>query len=320
MLARIGETLKRASGVLITAHERPDGDAIGSAIALDMGLRYIGVRTVVMLSDPVPDAYRFLKGIESILTPSSLGWQPEMIVALDSTEWERVGGFIQEFLPNTVTINIDHHTSNRQFADLNWVDIHAAATGEIVLDLINHLQIPIDPDMASALYTAMATDTGFFQHSNTSPQVLSKCARLAELGANPHFISEQIHEHKSFEGLKALGFALSSIRVSPKGAVAWIGISLEDMQRLNVKDEELEGFVNYPKSIRGVEVGILFRQVEANKVRVGLRSRGQVDVSAIAQFFGGGGHYRAAGCTIEGAWDEVIEQVVKLCCNRAGEF
>ncbi|HHW08048.1 MAG TPA: bifunctional oligoribonuclease/PAP phosphatase NrnA [Clostridia bacterium] len=320
MLARIGEALSRVKGALITAHERPDGDAIGSAIALDMALRYLGIRTVVMLSDPVPDMYRFLKGTESILMPSSLGWKPEAVVALDSTEWDRVGEFIHQYLPGTVTINIDHHASNREFADLNWVDINAAATGEMVLDLIEYLQVPIDMDAATALYTAMATDTGFFQHGNTTAKVLSKCARLAELGANPHFISEQIHEYKSFESLKALGFALSSIQLSPKGSVAWIGLSLADMERLKVKEEELEGFVNYPRSIKGVEVGILFRQVETNKVRVGLRSRGQVDVSAIAQAFGGGGHYRAAGCTVAGDLDEVIEEVVKLCCQRAGEF
>jgi len=320
MLARIGEALRKVKGVLITAHERPDGDAIGSAIALDLALRCLGIRTVVMLADPVPELYRFLKGTESILQPSALGWQPEAVVALDSTEWDRVGGFIQKFLPGTLTVNIDHHASNREFADLNWVDVKAAATGEMVLDLIQYWQVPIDPDMASALYTAMATDTGFFQHGNTTAQVLSKCARLAELGANPHFISEQIHEYKSFESLKALGFALSSIQLSPKGSVAWIGLSLEDMERLQVKEEELEGFVNYPKSIKGVEIGILFRQVEPRKVRVGLRSRGQVDVSAIAQVFGGGGHYRAAGCTVEGALPEVMEQVVRLCCQRAGEF
>lgn len=320
MLARIGEALRKVQGVLITAHERPDGDAIGSAIALDLALRYLGIRTVVMLADPVPEVYRFLKGADSILLPSPLGWQPEVVVALDSTEWERVGEFIQKYLPDTLAINIDHHASNKEFADLNWVDVNAAATGEMVLDLIRHLQVPIDPDMASALYTALATDTGFFQHGNTTPQVLSKCAMLAELGANPHFISEQIHEYKSFESLRALGFALSSIKLSPKGYVAWIDLSLEDMKRLQVKEEELEGFVNYPKSIKGVEIGILFREVETNKVRVGLRSRGQVDVSAIAQMFGGGGHYRAAGCTVEGALDEVVEQVVRLCCQRAGEF
>lgn len=320
MFGRIVDTLRRAKGVLITAHERPDGDAIGSAIALDKGLQLLGIRTVVMLNDPVPQAYRFLRGSESILVPSSLGWQPDVIVALDSTEWERVGSFVQDFLPDATTINIDHHASNREFAYLNWVDIDAAATGEMVLELLKELEVSLDVDMASALYTAIATDTGFFQHANTTPKVLSQCAHLAELGANPHYISEQIHESRSLESLHALGFALRSLQLSPGGQVAWIGLTLEDIQELRVKEEELEGLVNYPKSIKGVEVGLLFRQVEEGKVRVGLRSRGLVNVSSIAEVFGGGGHRRAAGCTIEGPWDEVVNEVVTLCCNRAGEF
>ncbi|NLL17423.1 MAG: bifunctional oligoribonuclease/PAP phosphatase NrnA [Clostridia bacterium] len=320
MLARIVDTLQQAKGVLITAHERPDGDAVGSAIALDKGLQLLGVRTVVMLSDPVPEVYRFLRGSDSILLPSSLGWRPDVIVALDSTEWERVGSFIEGFLPDTTTVNVDHHASNREFADLNWVDVDAAATGEMVLSLLKELQVPLDVDMASALYTAIATDTGFFQHANTTPEVLSRCAYLAELGANPHFISEQIHEYRSLASLQALGYALRSLQLSPGGHVAWIGLTLKDIEQLQVKEEELEGLVNYPKSIKGVEVGLLFRQVEDNKVRVGFRSRGLVDVSSIAQVFGGGGHRRAAGCSVEGTWDEVVEEVVNLCCNRAGEF
>lgn len=315
------ETIKGAKGALITAHERPDGDAVGSALALDKGLQYLGIRTVIMFSDPVPEIYRFLRGSENILLPSALGWQPDVIIALDSTEWERVGSFIHDRLSGSgiTTINVDHHASNQRFADLNWVDEEAAATGELVLSLLKELRVPLDVDMASALYTAIATDTGFFQHANTTSQVLSQCAYLAEVGANPHYISEQIHEYKSFESLQALGYALSSLRLSPGGQVAWIGLTLADLERLQVKEEELEGLVNYPKSIKGVEVGLLFRQVEEGKVRVGFRSRGLVDVNAVAQVFGGGGHRRAAGCTIEGSWEEVINEVVAYCRRRAGE-
>lgn len=320
MLKEIINILKKAKGVLITAHERPDGDAIGSALALEKGLQSMGIRTVTMLKDGVPEIYQFLRGSENILLPAYLGWQPEIIIALDSTEWERVGEFACGYLQNATSVNIDHHPSNKQYADLNWVNSNAAATGEMVLELLKSLNVVIDLDIASALYTAIATDTGFFQHGNTSPQSLKLAAELAELGANPSQISEHIHGNRSMQGLKALGLTLNSLKLSEGRNVAWVGLTLADLENLKIKDEDLEGLVNYPKSIKGVEVGLFFRQIDNNQIRVSLRSRGRVDVNAIAELYGGGGHRGAAGCTIEGSWDESIREIVNLCRGRAGEF
>ncbi|MFA5536165.1 MAG: bifunctional oligoribonuclease/PAP phosphatase NrnA [Bacillota bacterium] len=314
MHSEIAGFLKQIKSVLITAHERPDGDAIGSALALEKGLQSLGIRTVIMLKDTVPEMYKFLAGTGNILTPSYLGWQPEAIIALDSTEWERVGAFSDDILQNCTSINIDHHPSNKYFADLNWVEPQAAATGEMVLLLLKELKVLIDLDMATA------TDTGFFRHGNTSPQVLMIAAELAKLGANPAEISGNVHGNKSLNALKALGLTLNSLQLSTGGKVAWAGLNFLELENLDVKEEELEGLVNYPGSIKGVEVGLFFKEATPNEIRVSLRSGGAVDVNTIAEHFGGGGHKNAAGCTLKGSWGESVAKVVSMCRKQAGEL
>ncbi len=320
MYSEIVDFLKQTKSVLITAHERPDGDAIGSALALEKGLQSLGIRTVIMLKDFVPEMYKFLAGSSNILLPSYLGWQPDAIIALDSTEWERIGDFVDDILQNCTSINIDHHPSNKHFADFNWVDPKTAATGEMILLLLKKLNVLIDLDMATALYTAIATDTGFFQHGNTSSEVLTIAAELARLGANPAEISGHIHGNKSLNALKALGLALNSLQLSAGGKVAWVGLNSYELGSLRVKEEELEGLVNYPRSIKGVEVGLFFKEAAPNEIRVSLRSRGKVDVNIVAGHFGGGGHKNAAGCTLKGNWEESVSEMVGLCREQAGEI
>ncbi|MGI6552144.1 MAG: bifunctional oligoribonuclease/PAP phosphatase NrnA [Clostridia bacterium] len=318
MLAEIVDVLENLEKTIITSHERPDGDAIGSAIALGKGLASLGIEVSIVMEDPVPLVYSFLKGIESILLPSSLTKTPESIIVLDCTEWERTGSLSKRFNPPLI-INIDHHVSNKLFATYNWVDSNAPATGAMVYKILCALGVDITEDIASALYTALATDTGFFQHANTCQEAFFCAAQLVAKGAKPNYISQQIHENRSLESLKILGLCLNSLQVSPGGKVAWVELPLSVTADLDIKEEHLDGLVNYPKSVAGVEVGLFFHQINSGQVRVGFRSKNYVDVNEIAEHFQGGGHKRAAGCIIEGEWQEVVTRVVQMAREKAGE-
>ncbi len=319
MFAEIVDILPNLKNTIITSHERPDGDAIGSAIALGKGLESLGVEVSIVMEDPVPVVYRFLEGSESVLLPSSLRRDPVSTIVLDCTEWERMGSLSKRINP-TLIINIDHHVSNKLFAAYNWVDSSAPATGEMVYKILCALNIDITEEIASALYTALATDTGFFQHANTGQEAFLCAARLVAKGANPNYISQQIHENRSLESLKILGLSLDSLQVSPGGKVAWVELPLSITAHLDLEEEHMDGLVNYPKSVAGVEVGLFFRQIASDQVRVGFRSKNYVDVNEIAEHFHGGGHKRAAGCTIEGEWQEIVTQVVQIARKRAGEI
>jgi phosphoesterase RecJ-like protein len=301
--------LAKYNRYLLGCHLHPDGDAIGSLLALGLALETAGKEVAMVLPGGVPETFRFLEGTEKILPAPSL--TPEVIIALDCADRERLLLPEAVFASGAPVVNIDHHLSNSMFGDFNYVFPEAGATGEIVYDLLAGGGFTLDKRIAEAIYTAVATDTGFFRYSNTSSRVLSLVAKLvAGYGISPSRIAEEVYEERSYDSLRLLGEVLSTLRLSADGKIAWMALSQQLMAAYSVPLEETENFVNYTISISGVEVGLFFKEITPGETKVSWRSRITVDVSRLAAHFGGGGHARAAGCTIKTPISQAIEQVL----------
>lgn len=318
------QVLQSRSRFLVLSHMHPDGDCIGSMIAMAWLLRRLGKRVDLVNQDGVPPAYRFLPGSEGILRPQDFcvrgrGEEAEVAVLLDSGNLKRLGE-AQAFLsPEMALVNIDHHEQNRvegAWNVINYVHPEASATGELVYNLIRTAGLELDQEVALALYTAIFSDTGGFRFQNTNPYVLALGAELARAGADPPLVAEHVFDTKSLAVLKLLGRALSSLEVTAGGRVAWMAMPEEVLTSSGVSWEETEGFVNYARMVEGAQVALLFREESGGKVRVSWRSRGTVDVGAMARELGGGGHVNAAGCEVPGPLNEGIRRVLRLVEER----
>jgi phosphoesterase RecJ-like protein len=303
--------LKKYQRFTVGCHLRPDGDAIGSLMALGLSLELAGKQVEMVLPEGEPQTFSFLPGFERIRTTPT--FDPEVVLSVDCAEQTRLLLPPEVFVTQPLLVNLDHHISNTYFGDLNLVLPEAAATGEIVYQLLCAGGFPVDDRIAMAIYTAVATDTGFFRFSNTTAETLSLAAQLVETyGISPSQIAERVYEEKSFESLRLLTEVLSTLKLSPDQRYSWMVLSQEMLQRYPVELEETENFVNYASSIRGVEIGLFFKEVKPQDIKVSWRSKATVDVSRLAAHFGGGGHARAAGCSLTGSMDAVTEEVLSF--------
>jgi bifunctional oligoribonuclease and PAP phosphatase NrnA len=296
--------LSRVRSIVLTTHINSDGDALGSMLALYMFLKRRGVRVQMWLDDDLPGMYSFLPEIDKISRPPLAPMQGDLIVVLDAGDSSRTGSAYANFRGRS--LNIDHHLSNSDFADVTVIDDSVAATGILILRMLEESGEVITKDMATCLFTAVATDCGFFRYANTDAQTLHAAARLVSFGAEPHSISEQI-QTMPFSKISALSKVLDTLEVSECGKVATIavppGVSSADV-------EDTEGFIDYPRNIAGVEVAIMFKpSLEKETVKISFRSR-RLNVSELAQSLGGGGHARAAGCTLKGTILDVKPRVL----------
>lgn len=316
--AEIAAELTKAKEVVVASHRLPDGDCVGSTLALARALAQLGARVAAVIGDPVPDMYSFLPGSEEVLLPNQVAFLPSLLIVVDCTDLERVEegfSFWREKVQRI--INIDHHVSNTFFGDLNFVDAGAAATGELIYTILKEIDgICIDNAIATALYTALVTDTGSFQFENCQSRTLRLAAELVDLGADLTLIRENLWENKPLLSIRLLAEVLPTLSLAYEGKVAWLVVKQEVMERLGAKGEHAEGLVNYPRSIAGVEVGAVFRELEPGVIKVALRSKKRLDVNEVAALFGGGGHKRAAGCLIRGSLEEVVNQVIKAVGER----
>ncbi|MGE5581550.1 MAG: DHH family phosphoesterase [Bacillota bacterium] len=314
------EFIKSKNRFVVSCHVHPDGDAIGSTLAMGAILSKMGKRVEMICTEGVPTVYHFLDGSSLIKKELKSDYPPEVLVCVDCAEKERIAVPPQIWgIPGLKIINIDHHVTNLGFGAFNLIDAHAAATGEVIYQLIKEGSLPLNRSIATYLYVAIATDTGFFRYTNTTANTLELAALLAkkyqiELGK----IAEQVHEQKSFNSIRLLGEVLNTLQVGLGGKVAW---AILDQQRLNkfpVENEETESYVNYARSIEGVEVGILFKELQPNEIKLSWRSTSAVDVSKLAAHFGGGGHARAAGCNLNGPLERVVNEVLDYVAGYYG--
>ncbi|OUS71662.1 DHH family phosphoesterase [Paenibacillus sp. MY03] len=287
---------------LVVSHVQPDGDAISSTSVVAWLLSKLGKTAVLVNESLLPSRLSFLHRFEEIhsLKAVKLEGTYDAIIAVDCADYRRIGEAASLFASGAALLNIDHHPTNDGFGTLNIIRPEAAATVEILYDLLEAADITPDLDCATAIYTGLLTDTGGFRYSNTSPRVMEIAANLLAIGVSGSRLADHLLEKMTIGKLKLLQTALSRLTFSDNLEIGWLYMTKDDLRECGAVPDDLEGIVNYALNVDGVEVGILFKETESGQVKASLRSAGKADVAAIAQSFGGGGHVRAAGCTLDG--------------------
>jgi phosphoesterase RecJ-like protein len=305
MLEDVLRQIERRDSFVLTSHARPDGDAIGSALACCQVLRAMGKQADVVLHDAVPRIYRPLPFADQVVQANRLNgsYEAAIILECDSLLRTRLEGLEDRFL-----INIDHHASGRPFADVNWIDPHAVATAEMVFRLGREAGVPLSPEIATCLYTALMTDTGSFMFQGTNEHTFALARELTLAGADPSHCARNIYFAHSGAKMRLLGEALRNL--NQEGHLVWIWVTQEQMERCGAKEEDCEGLVNYALSIADAEVAVFFRELPDGRFRVSLRSKGKVNVAKLAEGFGGGGHECASGCAVKGPLQAAVSEIL----------
>jgi phosphoesterase RecJ-like protein len=298
-LPRAVEALRSAKKVLVTMHRGPDGDALGSALALACVLRELGREVTVYNPDELPYNFRFLSGASLVTKSLPSDATFDVTVATDAGAFERLGPDVPRDERRGVLLNLDHHITTEPFGDVNYVDPHAASVGILAYKIIKSLGAPLSPDAAQCIYASILADTGCFRYSSTDPECLRIAAELLEAGVDPWEMTVRVYEQQPLARMRLLADVLSTLEVH--GRLATITITNAMVAKTGSEIDLTDGFINYARSVDGVEVAASFREPQnGGPWRVSFRSRGRVNVAAIAQKFGGGGHHNAAGCSIDG--------------------
>ncbi len=309
----IGQVLRGNQCFAILSHVRPDGDALGSQLALALSLQQLGKDVRIWNEDGMLEKYSFLPRAELLTKPPSTAVDVDVAVALDTAIQNRLGTTLAAVGSAKIWINIDHHRSNPGYGDLVIIDSSAPATGEIIFRLIKSQDLPFNHDIAENLFAAISTDTGSFQYPKTSARTFEIAAELVRVGGlDVGQISQQLYENYPRRRLELLRDLLRTMRFGEDGRVASFSLSLKTAAALAVLPEDNEGLIDHLRAIRGVIVAVFFEELAGGKVRVSMRSKDEaVDVCAICQKFGGGGHTLAAGARIRGSLAEVEEKVLE---------
>ncbi len=303
------ERVNRANSFIIGSHYNPDGDGIGSTLALGLALERMGKNVVMYNRDGVPFNLKFLKNYEKFVTDIDAGARYDMMIMVDCAQKNRISDDFAKIEEVGNTVCIDHHDLEGVEADLLLIDKNAASTGEVVLHLLEHAGSKICSDIAQAIYTTLVVDTGFFKYSNTSSHVLKIAGQLVDAGASPWAVAKELDESQPLAAMKLLAYALESLIVSMDGRYCTMDLTLDMLKRSGAEMEHSEEFATYPRSIMGVEVAALFREVEDEVQKVSLRSKDIIDVAKIAKSFGGGGHAHAAGFRMRCSLEEAKKRV-----------
>jgi phosphoesterase RecJ-like protein len=295
---------------LLTSHARPDGDAVGSVLALAEVLDQLGCKVDIVLADPVPSTYSTLPNLHRIHhTPSANDIDPDRHTPAILLECDGIARTGLLGLEGRTLINIDHHASGRPFASVNWIDEHACAVAAMVYRIAVAANVEITPSMATCLYAAILSDTGTFTYASTTADTFALVHDLAAHGADPSQIARDIYFSNPASKIRLLGIALSNLQTN--GNLAWTWVTSEDMDRIGAVAEDCEGVVNYLISIAGVESAVFLREIaDSSQFRLSIRSKGKIDVAQIAEHFGGGGHRNASGCTIDGPLAVATERIL----------
>ena len=309
-LAETGDMLKAAQKLVIVSHVSPDGDTLGSSLALMHALRMLGKDVIMNVDDDISTVYSFLPGIAEYrrFAPEE-SLDADLLVIIDASSADRAGNAM-DVVKSPAVLNIDHHKTNTRFADYLYLDSDAAATAEIIYSLLLEMGIKLTRDIATCIYEGIYTDTGSFKYSNTTSNTLKTAADLLNYGVNPSLISDNM-ELKSRSQVEMLRKVLETLTFLKDGKIAYIEIPLE----LYDHNVETDTFISYPRYVEGVEIALLFKQVEANLTRVSFRSK-EIDVAKVALSFGGGGHKKASGCSIYAP----LKEAEKVILEAVGEL
>lgn len=317
---QIIESIKGSNDFVITSHCSPDGDNIGSSLGMYYSLKKLGKNVVYVLDDTIPLNLRFLTDGIKIYNSDDMFNKDYVLIALDCGDRSRLCCKDHIVKNSTNLICIDHHASNDAYGDLNYIDIVASSTCELVYNLLNEMAKVcntdiLDEKIATCLYTGLVTDTGNFSYSNTNPSSFLMAYNLSKLGANRDEVIQNIYQNNPVSYYKLLGEALNTLQII-EGKVSCITLSLDMLDSNNIEFNDVDGITTYTRDIEDVEVGLLFKQKGFNEVKVSFRSKNYVNVSKIAQKFNGGGHIRAAGCTIKDNLENAKNMVIKEVLNH----
>ena len=307
----VAQAIRESRTVLVTGHRSPDGDSLGSLLALGLILRHLGKDYTLYGPDPVPYPFHGLPGWEQVRDHLPDTARYDLVIAVDTGDESLLGPSVPSAARRGRLAVNDHHASARHFGDLRWSEPDAAATGVLVAGLADVLVVPLDAELAAPLWCALHTDTGGFRYSSTDAKVLHLAARLVETGLSPWDLSVQIYEQNPLARVRLMGLALSSLSLAADGQVACLTITQDMLWVTGADHTMLDGLINYARGIAGVEVAVQLLQ-RGDDCRVALRSKGRVDVGRLAMRLGGGGHPNAAGCVLHGTPEEVQAQVLAV--------
>ena len=305
MLDEVLNQIGRRQKFILTSHARPDGDAVGSALACCQILRSMGKQATVVLSDGVPGIYRPLPYADSVLHDVDQAPDAEAAIILecDGVARTKLTGLEGHYL-----INIDHHDTAHPYGDVNWIDPNACATAEMIFLLACEAGVKISPEVATCLYTAVLTDTGSFCFTGTTERTFALAQELVRCGADPVKIAQSVYFSTQISKMRLLGEALRTLHRD--GSLAWMHVTHRTMELCESQAEDCEGLVNYILAIQGIEVALFFREQADGRFRVSLRSKGSINVAKVAETFGGGGHTCASGCAVEGPLSVATERMI----------
>jgi bifunctional oligoribonuclease and PAP phosphatase NrnA len=301
MLSQVVELIENKQFFGITTHVRPDGDGIGSSLGLCWLLRSLGKTAEVIVRDTIPTSYQQLPGADEIRIVPEIDRDYDAVFVIECSDVDRPGikNLVKQF-----TVNIDHHSTCEHFGSINWIDATASAVGEMIYNLCKAIGGRVTKEIAECVYLALVTDTGSFHFPNTTERTLKVASELVKVGVKPAQISEAVYNSYPWSRIELMTKVLATVHRSKSGKVAWMRQTLEMIEDTDSVEGDNSGFVNIPLTAKEVEAVVYMREVRPNAYRVSLRSKGDINVARIAEKFGGGGHKNAAGCKIEGNWDE----------------
>jgi len=315
----ITKVVQTNNNFLITSHMNLDGDGIGSELAFYFILKKLNKNPIILNQDRLPKIYDFLPGSNKVRHLEDNCIDPKSIdvgIVLDCSNIKRIGKTYEIFKDIKTIINIDHHNSNENYGDLNYIDSSASSVGEIIYEFINFIDSDLlDDKISTSLYTAIITDTGSFRYSNVSSKTFKVAADLTSYKIKPHLIADNIYNRNTYTGLKLLGKALLTLEVDSSNYFSWLTITRKMLNETKAKDEEIEGIIDIATTLNNIEISILFRETKENKIKVSFRSKGNFNVNKFAGKFKGGGHPNAAGCLCSGRLDEIKEKILSELLN-----
>jgi bifunctional oligoribonuclease and PAP phosphatase NrnA len=307
-IQKIVDAVRTRQHFVISSHSRPDGDSIGSQLAMAYTLRALGKNAVVVNADPAPPPLMAFPGVPDITIAPAVEGEFDAAIIMECGDLARTG---VTGLDRFFVVNIDHHPGNTGYGHINWFDAKAAACGEMVFDLVRALGVPLSLEIATHIYLAILTDTGSFHYSSISPRTFDICRETLEAGVDPVLVARNVYDSNNMGRLKLFGAVLSAMQIDQSGRIAIVYLDHEMARAAGGTYEDTEGLINLPLTVKEIQAVVFFKQDEGDQYRVSMRSKGLIDIGAVAKEFGGGGHKNAAGCTVTGPVDALQKQFVE---------
>jgi phosphoesterase RecJ-like protein len=306
-IQQVVDTVRTRRRFVLSSHARPDGDSIGSQLAMAYALRELGLEATVVNADPAPPPLLAFPGVPDIRIAPTVEGEFDAAIIMECGDLKRTG---VSGLERFFVINIDHHPGNASYGQINWFDPSAAACGEMVFDLVRALDVPLTKTIATHIYLAILTDTGSFHYSSISPRTFDICRECLEAGVDPVLVARNVYDSNNMGRLKLFGAVLGAMQIDQTGRIAIVYVDHEMARAAGGTYEDTEGLINLPLTVKEIEAVVFFKQDKGDQYRVSMRSKGEVDIGVIAKEYGGGGHKNAAGCSIAGPIEELQKALV----------